>query len=129
MAQVALAFVLLVGAGLTVRSVIHLQQVDPGFVTEQVLTARISTNFSRSMEERHDILHQLDEQLGASPFARAAALTTKPPYRSSNPSSMDFVIEGRPVEDTRLMPELFPTAVTRDYFEVLGVPLLDGRTF
>ncbi len=128
-AQVALAFILLIGAGLTLRSLLRLQAIDPGFDTEHVLTARVSLDFTafNDMTEMHDYLQELVVAVGDSPLVRTAALTQKPPYRQTNPNLADFVIEGRAVEETQTRPQLDLNVVTHEYFEVLGIPLLSGR--
>ncbi len=128
-AQVALAFILLIGAGLTLRSLLRLQAIDPGFDTEHVLTARVSLDFTafNGMTEMHDYLQELVVAIGDSPLVRTAALTQKPPYRQTNPNLADFVIEGRAVEETQTRPQLDLNVVTHEYFEVLGIPLLSGR--
>ena len=128
-AQVALSFILLVGAGLTLRSLTRLQAIDPGFDTEHVLTARVSLDFTafNDMSEMHDYLKELVVAVGDSPLVRTAALTQKPPYRQTNPNLSDFVIEGRAVEETQTRPQLDRNVVTPEYFEALGIPLLSGR--
>ena len=130
-AQVALSFVLLVGAGLTLRSLTRLQAIDPGFDTEQVLTARVSMNWSAygSMMDAHHFLEELTAAVADSPLVRAAALTQTPPYRSRAPFLLPFSIEGRPAEDTQAPPELDSTVITPQYFEVLGISVTRGRVF
>ena len=128
-AQVALSFILLVGAGLTLRSLTRLQAIDPGFDTERVLTARVSLDFTafNGTNEMRDYLKELVVAIGDSPLVRVAALTQKPPYRQTNPNLSDFVIEGRAVEETQTRPQLDRNVVTPEYFEALGIPLLSGR--
>ena len=130
-AQVALSFILLVGAGLTLRSLSALQAVEPGFRTEQVLTARVSTDFTafNNMNELHDFLAELGRKVGEVPVVRTAALTDKPPFRGNNPNLAGFIIDGRAVEDTQTRPQLDQTVVTPTYFDVLDVPLVAGRAF
>lgn len=130
-AQVALSFVLLIGAGLMLRSLMRLQSVEPGFTTENVLTARVTMNWSSfaTMQEGNQYLDALAAQLETSPFARAAALTAKPPYRSQNPRNQPFQIDGVPLEEGQVAPEFDSNSVTPGYFDVLDIPLLAGRTF
>jgi putative ABC transport system permease protein len=129
--QVALSFVLLVGAGLTLRSLSALQSVDPGFETEQVLTAQISVDFAayNSMTDAHDFLGELARVVGDLPIVRTAALTDRPPYRGNNPRFGQFIIDGRVVEETATPPQFVRTVVTSDYFEALDVPVIGGRAF
>ncbi len=129
--QVALSFVMLVGAGLSLRSLSALQAVDPGFDTEQVLTARISVDFTayNGMGEIHDVLQELSRVVGESPVVRDAALTDNPPYRGNNPNFREFIIDGRAVEETASPPQFDRTVITPGYFATLGVPVLAGRSF
>lgn len=130
-AQVALSFVLLIGAGLMLRSLMQLQAVDPGFETESVLTGRVSLNWSAfdSMQDGHEYLSLLVDRLGESPFARTAALTAKPPYRQADPFMAGFLIEGQAPEESQLMPQLDRNFISEDYFEALDIPLVRGRVF
>ena len=129
--QVALSFILLVGAGLTLRSLAALQSVDPGFDTEHVLTARVSLDFTafESTPEMLDFLQELARVVGDSPVVRNAAMTDKPPYRGNNPNLNDFTIDGRATEETETRPQFDRTVVTSDYFAALDVPILAGRGF
>ncbi len=129
--QVALSFVLLVGAGLTLRSLSALQAIDPGFETEQVLTARISIDFTAYNDgvDRHAFLGELARVVGGLPIARNAALTDRPPYRANNPRFGQFIIDGRAVEETATPPRFQRTVVTSQYFDALDIPVLDGRAF
>ncbi len=129
--QVALSFVLLVGAGLTLRSLSALQAIDPGFETEQVLTAQISVDFAayNGRGEAHDFLAELARVVSDLPIARSAALTDRPPYRSNNPRFGQFIIDGRAVEETATPPEFARSVVTSEYFETLDIPVLSGRAF
>ena len=129
--QVALSFVLLVGAGLTLRSLSALQSIDPGFETEQVLTAQISVDFTayNDMGDMHQFLAELARVVGDLPIAHTAALTDRPPYRANNPRFGQFIIDGRAVEDTATQPQFVRTVVTSQYFSALDVPVLAGRAF
>ncbi len=108
-----------------------MQAIDPGFDTEQVLTARVSLDFTafNDMAEMHDYLKALVIAVGDTPLVRTAALTQKPPYRQTNPNLSDFIIQGRAIEETQTRPQLDRNVVTPEYFEVLGIPLLSGRLF
>ena len=129
--QVALSFILLVGAGLTLRSLAALQSVDPGFNTEQVLTAQVSMDWTafENMQQGHDWLLELSRAVGESPMVRSAALTAKPPYRSVNPNLADFVIDGKSSDEMGPSPQVDTNVVTESYFDVLDIPVLAGRGF
>lgn len=129
--QVALSFILLVGAGLTLRSLAALQSVDPGFATEQILTARVSMDWTayEGMSEAHEFLRELARVIGDIPVVRNAALTQKPPYRSSNPRFSEFLIDGRAAEEGQTRPQLDTNVVSTQYFDVLDIPVVEGRAF
>lgn len=128
-AEVALSLVLLVGAGLMIRSFAELQHVRPGVRIQNLLTAGISLPDSR-YSKREQISHfaqVLLERLQALPGVRSAGLVSCLPvagYCGDN----SFMIEGRP-----LPPGQFYLALNRDaspdYFRTAGIPLLAGRTF
>jgi putative ABC transport system permease protein len=128
--EVALAVVLLVGAGLMIRSFINVQRVDLGFVPDRVLTARIGlfgpgyrqpgkvTEFFRELVTRHE----------ASPgIEGAAAVGTL--FLSATPNSTNFSIEGRPDFTPEERIEVPVDSITPNYFSVMRVPLLAGRFF
>jgi putative ABC transport system permease protein len=126
-AQVAIAFVLLVGAGLLARSFAALVGTDPGFAAHKALTLEVSLG-RRTQEQRTTFLDQTLEKLAALPgVAGTAAASALPfsPNQVAQPTTIS--IEGR----QSVAPEGDVTAnliaVTPDYFLVLGVPLVRGR--
>ena len=130
--QVAMALVLLVGAGLLVRSLNHLLQVPSGIRPERVLTLQVAPP---SMAQwQHDpfivttFFSRIVEKLGTLPEVEAAAAATGLPF-TWNRSTMSFYIEGRPVPEPGKFPDASRHNVSPDYFHALGIPLLRGRTF
>jgi putative ABC transport system permease protein len=128
--EIALALVLLVGAGLLVRSFNRLQSVDPGFNPNNVLTMRISlpTRKYDTDRKRIDFFRQAVEQIKALPGVEAAGATNYLPF--AGPHSGTIVeIEGRP----KLPPgqELQTGACVTDanYFGAMQIPLKSGRLF
>ena len=128
--EIALALVLLVGAGLLVRSFSRLQSVDPGFNARSVLTMRISLPTRRydTDRKRIDFFRQAVEQIKALPGVEAAGATNYLPF--AGPHSGTLVeIEGRP----KLPPgqELGTGACVTDadYFGAMQIPLKRGRLF
>jgi predicted permease len=129
-AEVALSLMLLVGAGLLVKSLLRLQSVDPGFVSTNVLRSLISVNATRySSDER--LLAFYDDLLGRVrhiPGVLDAGLgNSLPPDLLELTDS--FSIEGRPwpgEQSAPIGPVLF---VTPGYFATLGIPLTRGRNF
>jgi predicted permease len=134
-AQVGVSFILLIWAGLMVRSLIKLQHVNPGFDPEKVLSMRISPNWSKyntSQETRALLLRILDKVRGAPGVSSAALGSTFPMNQlgiTGGPFNRGFQIEGRPIPEGELAPQAdFRTAST-DFFETVRQPLVRGRTF
>jgi predicted permease len=129
-AQVAVSFSLLIGAGLMLRSLLNLQSVDAGFDVQNVLTARIDLNWTRyrTNEQILPFGERLLERLRAEPFVLSAALTGSVPLNDTSPNGVEFRIEGAPVSDGPRLRANLETA-TPDYFQTMGIPLLAGRAF
>jgi predicted permease len=128
--QVAFSFMLLIAAGLMLRSFWKLQQVDPGFRPENVLTARVSLNWSRYDVDGkvRRFGEELLRKLEADPQVRSAALSFSVPLAQTTPFNRRFQIEGRPVErDAR--PSLDFRVVSPRYFETIGQRVVRGRAF
>jgi predicted permease len=128
--EAALALVLLVGAGLFLRSFVRLQEVNPGFEPSGVMTAEVSLpQVQYSDQEKRVAFHRsLVERLQALPGVTAAALGTPLPF-SGNGSSASFRVEGREQAPGDPGPHGNVRWVTPGYFETLGIPLKSGRTF
>ncbi len=122
--EVALATVLLVGAGLMVQSLTRLRNVDKGFSAENVLTARTTTAFPDRASWR-GFYTRLLTRAQALPGVKSAALTLLVPLSHR---SWEFRIlpEGVPWEDERALSVLFNYA-SADYFETFEIPILKGR--
>jgi predicted permease len=129
-AQVALSLVLLIGAGLLLKSFAHLLAVNPGFQPENLLTMRISlSERSYDVPERMTQFYEaLLERVRGLPGVRAAGLISKLPVQSDGGDADGYVVEGHerpgPVQPNALMHAVFP-----GYFQTLGIPLLRGRDF
>jgi putative ABC transport system permease protein len=125
--QVAVAFVLLVGAGLLARSFAALLEVDPGFAANKALTLEVQLA-RRTTEQRAAFLNQTLEKLTAMPGVAGAGAASALPFSDNQVTQPTTIkIEGRP----SVAPEGDATAnlisVTPDYFHALRVPLLGGR--
>ncbi len=127
--QVAFSFMLLIAAGLMLRSFWKLQQVDPGFKPENVLTARVSLNWTKYGEDGsvRKFGQELLRRLESEPEVRTAALSFNVPLAQSQPFNQRFRIEGRPVE--RDLPTFDARIVTPRYFETIGQRVVRGRAF
>jgi putative ABC transport system permease protein len=126
--QAALAVMLLIGAGLLIRSLYHLQQVQLGFDANRLLTFRIGLPGAKydSRERGNQFYDDLQTRLRALPGVEAAASTGIMPLRGG--ASASLAIRGRPVPEGDL-PEVGYVSVSRGYFETLRIPVRRGRTF
>ncbi len=136
-AQVGIAFVLLVGAGLMVRSLVKLQRVDGGYVVSNVLTARVDLDWTRyanpavTIDQRPLIrafAERLYERLSNQPGVTSVALATDFPLNAGQPGTQPFQIRGQDVAADRL-PKSDVTLVSAGYFKTVGIPLLLGHSF
>jgi putative ABC transport system permease protein len=128
-AEVALALVLLIGAGLMLRSFPNLTQVDPGFRVAQVLTVEIAVPSTRYKEarERAAIYQRILERLETLPGVISVGAINILPLRGVGSSRV--FIEGQPMPEPGNEQLASQRVVTPDYFRALGIPLLTGRTF
>ena len=124
-AEIALACVLLIGAGLAANSFVRVQQVEPGFNAERVLTMRLQIPENRypALRELNGFYQRALERLAATPGIEAVALANNLPLNRAN-SIRSLTIEGR--NDS--VPTDFGV-VSPAYFRVLQLPLRQGRTF
>src|ERR1700742_2926071 len=129
-AQVAVSFLLLIGAGLMVRSLINLQRVDAGFRPENVLTVQLSLDFSKYMSNPSmlNFSDSLLEKVRAMPQVTSAAMSGEFPLDKSPAFNNEFLIEGQQANPNDKPTAEF-NAVTPDYFRTLGIPILSGRDF
>jgi predicted permease len=134
-AQVGVSFILLIWAGLMVRSLIKLQQVNPGFDPERVLVMRISPNWSKynTTQETVDLLHRILDKARSEPGVLSAALGSTYPLNqlgiNNGPFNRGFQIENRPLPEGELLPQADFRSASTDYFETVRQPLVRGRTF
>ena len=128
--QVAMALVLLVGAGLMFRSFQALRQVDPGFDHEGLLTARITVPEGEfeGMPENALFFQQLQERLAAQPGAERVGLIWRVPLSGSvGFTTLNLEVPPENLGDEYIVAS--PTAAGPGYFETMGIRLLEGRTF
>jgi putative ABC transport system permease protein len=125
-AEVSLSLVLLVGAGLLIRSLRLLERVDPGFRPEQVLTLQVSLPLARYAEgDQIPFYRQLLERLDAIPGVSSLGAINILPL-SGNYSCDAFQVDDRPVPEGQLQCAE-ARSVTPGYFEAMSIPLLEGR--
>jgi putative ABC transport system permease protein len=130
-AQVAVSVVLLVAAGLLLSSFYRLQQVDPGYRGDRVLSAEIFGNFSKysNAQALRSLYASVLARLESSPGVVSAAITNGVPLSGIQPGQTRFEIRGVTYEN----PDIAPTADIRvaspRYFDTLAIPLRRGRVF
>jgi predicted permease len=135
-AQVAVSFVLLIGAGLMLRSFIKLTEVNPGFRTDHLLTMRLTPNFGKYSHNPSQIPTLMDSimrHVNAVTGVELASLVSNVPLSPSGiaggPGNNDFLIFGRTPSPGDLAPTVDITVADTNYFQVISQPLIDGRFF
>ena len=130
-AQVALSFALLAGAGLMLRSFYKLLTVDPGFNSENVVSMLLQLNFThygKGAKPKVMAFHDhLLERVKAEPGVISAALAWTFPLNETAPFTNNFEIEGRQNVPGQPKPTFDFRSVSPEYFEMMGIPLERGR--
>ncbi|HTQ61813.1 MAG TPA: ABC transporter permease [Candidatus Solibacter sp.] len=126
--EVALAYVLLIGSGLMVRSFLELQRIDPGFNAHGLLTFQVeSDRFLRKPEERAVATRQLQERLGAIPGVESVTAASPFPLTGGY-SPIRWGLEDA-LADASKYKATDPLIVLPGYFKTMQTALLEGRTF
>lgn len=130
-AQVAISFLLLIGAGLMLRSFLKLQHVDPGFQPENVLTMRVGLDFAKynDNDKQRAFFETLLEKIQAQSGVKSAAASMMIPLTGSMTMNGDFQIEGQAPVPGQSLPVADFRVVSPTYFETLHIPLFAGRAF
>src|SRR5579859_1158054 len=127
--ELALSLILLVGAGLFVRSFIEELRAAPGFNPHNTLTASVSLSGDSYKEpaRRAAFAQNLLRQLESAPEVRSAALTRHLPFQF--PHEVSFTLEGQPAAAPNEQPSAGYFLISPSYFHTAQIPLLDGREF
>jgi predicted permease len=126
--QVALSTLLVIGAGLFIRTLARLNAIDPGFRTHNLLLAQVSLPQNRYPAGKDIALHQrLEEMLAATPGVESVAPATDS-YLSEDNSDTDFLPVGEKYDSNKHQEENF-NVVGIHFFETLGIPIIAGRAF
>ncbi|HXI74537.1 MAG TPA: ABC transporter permease, partial [Pyrinomonadaceae bacterium] len=129
--EIALSLMLLVGAGLLMRSFVKLHAVNPGFNPNNVLTMKVSLRGPNYQKDApiiafHD---QLIDKIKALPGVQAVATRSHVPIAADDGyANLSFVIEGQ-LPDAANRSTAFYNAVSPDYFQTMQIPVLEGRPF
>jgi putative ABC transport system permease protein len=126
----AVAVMLLIGAGLLVRSLIALQQIDPGFDANNVLTLRVDLARKKydSADKAANFFQELEGRIGSLPGVQSVGLVTELPL-SGQLNDLPFNVEGRPAVTPDQAFDADWRRVNQQYFNALRIPLLRGRNF
>ncbi|HZI49471.1 MAG TPA: ABC transporter permease [Pyrinomonadaceae bacterium] len=128
--ETAVAVMLLVGAGLLIRSLIRLQSTNPGFDSHNVVTMRIDLprNKYGALETRSSFWEQFQSRVGAIPGVEAVGLVTELPL-SGQPNDMPYTVEGRATGSPNQVFDNDFRRINQDYFRTMRIPFLRGRNF
>jgi putative ABC transport system permease protein len=128
--EVALAVVLLVGAGLLLRSFQRLTSVDPGFRTENLLTMRMVLPFPRysKPQDRRKFYDEVLRRIKEVPSVENAGMISFLPLSFSG-MNFSFTVEDQPAQRDMALPGALYRVISPDYFKTIDIPLLRGRSF
>ena len=128
-AEVALSVVLLAGAGLLFRSFLQLQSVNTGFAPEQLLTARLTASGEQFRDDNNLINYfdKVTERIASVPGVREVGVINTLPLQKG--PTLRFRVEGRPPTTVDKWPPANYRTVSPNYFHVMNIPVLQGRTF
>ena len=140
--EIALSLVLLVSAGLLVASIRRVTEVNPGFNTQNLLTASVSfprqpsadeagaeAAAAREVQEQASFLREAEGRISSMPGVQAVGAINDLPVAGQGSVNGDFNIEGRPQFKSGEAPVAEFRLITPGYFNAIGIPLLKGRTF
>jgi putative ABC transport system permease protein len=129
-AEVALAVVVLIGAGLLIRSFVRLRSADPGFQPSGLLTLRVPLAGGRNTSPDRAVafFQQITDRVAALPGVRAVGAVNGLPLTGLGVGS-NFAVDGRPAPAPEQRPMGLLRSVTSAYFRTMGIPLLAGRGF
>ncbi|HMF56640.1 MAG TPA: ABC transporter permease [Pyrinomonadaceae bacterium] len=129
-AEFALSLMLLIGAGLMMRSFARLMDVRPGFNPDNVLTMSMTLPRAKYKENEQAVAfyRQLLERVRALPGVRSASVINIIPLAGSNQTTL-LVLEGRPEPPHGQEPEANFRTISPDYFQTMEIPLIKGRPF
>jgi len=129
-AEVAIALLMLIGAGLMVRSLYHMINIDPGVSTERLLTAQVRLPRAHYGEDHRvqAFYTELLQEIGSMPDVESVAATTDLPLTGGR-NFLAFGIEGRTRGPADPVPDAITTQATPEYFRTVGISLIEGRLF
>jgi putative ABC transport system permease protein len=128
--EIAVSFILLIGAGLLINSFVRLRNIDPGFRTDHLLTMKIELPEVKYADRarRSTFYRELIRRVEALPGVKSAAVATNLPL-TYNGDSILIGIEGRPDPPPDQRPDVVTRVISPHYFATMGIQLLQGREF
>lgn len=129
-AEVAVSFILLIGAGLLINSFMHLRNLDPGFRSDHLLTITLDLSDVKypDVQRRSAFFDEVVRQVRELPGVASVAVAGNLPFLY-NGDSMGISIEGIPDPPADQWPDVIYRAVGPGYFSTMGIPLVKGRDF
>jgi putative ABC transport system permease protein len=128
--EVAVSFVLLIGAGLLINSFLHLRNLDPGFRSDHLLTMKVNLSDVKypDRERRAAFFDEVMRRVRELPGVQSAAVASNLPL-TYNGDSMSISLEGVPDPPPDQQPDVIFRAIGPGYFETMGIPIVRGRDF
>ncbi|MFL6500783.1 MAG: ADOP family duplicated permease [Candidatus Udaeobacter sp.] len=128
--EVAISFVLLIGAGLLINSFFHLRNLDPGFRADHLLTMKVDLSEVKypDRERRAAFFDEVMRRVRELPGVRSAAVAGNLPL-TYNGDSMTIGVEGVPDPPSGQRPDVIFRAIGPGYFNTMGIPMVAGRDF
>ena len=129
-AEVAVSFILLIGAGLLINSFMHLRNLDPGFRADHLLALNVDLSETKYPDNprRTAFFDEVVRRIQALPGARSVAVAGNLPF-TYNGDSMPIGAEGIPDPPPDQRPDVIFRAIGPGYFSTMGIPLVRGRDF
>ncbi len=128
--EVAVSFILLIGAGLLINSFLHLRNLDPGFSADHLLTMRVDLSELKypDGERRSAFFDEVLRRIRALPGVQSTAAAGNLPL-TYNGDSMSIAVEGIPDPPPAQWPDVIYRAIGPGYFTTMGIPMVRGRDF
>jgi putative ABC transport system permease protein len=128
--EVAISFLLLIGAGLLISSFLHLLKLDPGYRADHLLTMKVVLPDTKYPDKEHraPFFRELIRRVQALPGVQSVAVASNLPL-TYNGDSMPIGIEGRADPPPDQWPDVILRVVSPGYFTTMGIPLVQGRDF
>ena len=128
--EVAVSFVLLIGAGLLINSFFHLRNLDPGFRSDHLLTMKVNLSEVKypDRERRAAFFDEVMRRVHELPGVHSAAVASNLPL-TYNGDSMSISVEGIPDPPPGQQPDVIYRTIGPGYFATMGIPIVRGRDF